>query len=89
MRLGLSAAATLDEPMRARAARVLHRGADLRRGRAGDGRAHVHAEFYPPYRMRDRLKYLAGSEIGAGVFTADTLPEERAAELQRVPVTLR
>ena len=32
--------------------------------------------------MRDRLKYLAGSELGAGVFTADTYPEERAAELQ-------
>jgi len=45
-----------------------------------DGRdhpeAHLHAEFYPAYRMRDRLKYLAGSEIGAGVFTADTFPED-------------
>lgn len=50
--------------------------------------AHLHAEFYPPYRMRDRLKYLAGSEIGAGVFTADTLPEERAKELQQVEVRL-
>ncbi|MGE3956397.1 MAG: galactose-1-phosphate uridylyltransferase [Vicinamibacterales bacterium] len=44
--------------------------------------AHVHLEFYPAYRMRDRLKYLAGSEIGAGVFTADTDPDERAAELR-------
>ena len=34
--------------------------------------AHLHAEFYPAYRMPGRLKYLAGSEIGAGVFTADT-----------------
>ncbi len=33
--------------------------------------------------MPDRLKYLAGSEIGAGVFTADTLPEQKARELQR------
>lgn len=50
--------------------------------------AHLHAEFYPPYRMPGRLKYLAGSEIGAGVFTADTLPEERARELQAVEVSL-
>ena len=35
---------------------------------------------------RGRLKYLAGSEIGAGVFTADTLPEEKARELQAVEV---
>jgi UDPglucose--hexose-1-phosphate uridylyltransferase len=36
--------------------------------------------------MRDRLKFLAGSEIGAGVFTADTLPEEKAAELRAVVI---
>lgn len=44
--------------------------------------AHVHAEIYPAYRMPGRLKYLAGSELGAGVFTADTLPEETAAALR-------
>jgi UDPglucose--hexose-1-phosphate uridylyltransferase len=48
--------------------------------------AHLHIEIYPAYRMPGRLKYLAGSEIGAGVFTADTLPEQKAAELQRVEV---
>ena len=48
--------------------------------------AHLHVEFYPAYRMRDRLKYLAGSELGAGVFTADTLPEDKAAELRAVEV---
>jgi UDPglucose--hexose-1-phosphate uridylyltransferase len=48
--------------------------------------AHVHAEFYPAYRMRDRLKYLAGSEVGAGVFTADTDPDAKALELQAVQV---
>jgi UDPglucose--hexose-1-phosphate uridylyltransferase len=57
-----------------------------------DGRAHaeahVHAEFYPVYRMRDRLKYLAGSELGAGVFTADTFPEDKAAELRAIEVSL-
>jgi UDPglucose--hexose-1-phosphate uridylyltransferase len=50
--------------------------------------AHLHAEFYPPYRMRGRLKYLAGSELGAGVFTADTVPEEKVKELQAVAVDL-
>jgi UDPglucose--hexose-1-phosphate uridylyltransferase len=50
--------------------------------------AHVHIAFYPAYRMRGRLKYLAGSELGAGVFTADTLPEAKAAELRAVEVTL-
>ena len=48
--------------------------------------AHLHAELYPAYRMPGRLKYLAGSEIGAGVFTADTVPEERVKELQAVVV---
>lgn len=48
--------------------------------------AHLHAEFYPAYRMPNRLKYLAGSEIGAGVFTADTLPEQKADELRAVDV---
>ena len=48
--------------------------------------AHLHAEFYPAYRMRDRLKYLAGSELGAGVFTADTFPEDKAAELRAIEV---
>ncbi len=50
--------------------------------------AHFHVEFYPAYRMPGRLKYLAGSEMGAGVFTADTLPEEKARELQAVEVSL-
>jgi UDPglucose--hexose-1-phosphate uridylyltransferase len=36
--------------------------------------------------MHGRLKYLAGSEAGAGVFTADTLPEDKARELQAVEV---
>jgi UDPglucose--hexose-1-phosphate uridylyltransferase len=47
--------------------------------------AHAHAEIYPAYRLPGRLKYLAGSELGAGVFTADTLPEETAAALRAAP----
>lgn len=50
--------------------------------------AHLHAEFYPAYRMPGRLKYLAGSEIGAGVFTADTLPEQKVEELKAVAVDI-
>jgi UDPglucose--hexose-1-phosphate uridylyltransferase len=50
--------------------------------------AHAHIQIYPYLRMAARLKYLAGSEIGAGVFTADTLPEDKAAQLRAVPVTL-
>lgn len=51
-----------------------------------DGREHdyyhFHIEFYPPYRTPEKLKYLAGSESGAGVFINDTLAEEKAAELR-------
>lgn len=57
-----------------------------------DGKAHpeshLHAEFYPPYRTRDRLKYLAGTEIAAGFFAMDALPEEKALELQQVEVAI-
>jgi UDPglucose--hexose-1-phosphate uridylyltransferase len=43
---------------------------------------HFHIEFYPPLRSANRLKYLAGSETGAGMFINDTLPEEKAGELR-------
>jgi UDPglucose--hexose-1-phosphate uridylyltransferase len=43
---------------------------------------HLHVEFYPPLRTADKLKYLAGSEQGAGTFISDTLPEESAAMLR-------
>ncbi len=45
-------------------------------------RGHLHVEFYPPLRTADKLKYLAGSEQGAGTFISDTLPEESAAALR-------
>ena len=50
--------------------------------------AHAHIEIYPWLRMPGRLKYLAGSEIGAGAFTADTYPEDKAAELGNVEVAI-
>jgi UDPglucose--hexose-1-phosphate uridylyltransferase len=49
---------------------------------------HLHVEFAPPYRTRDKLKYLAGVEAGAGTFINDTAPEEKAAELRAVAVGL-
>ena len=50
--------------------------------------AHVHFEFYPPYRTQNKLKYLAGTEIGAGFFAADSLPEDKARELREVQINL-
>ncbi len=46
------------------------------------GYYHFHIEFYPPMRTANKLKYLAGSEAGAGMFINDTLPEIKAAELR-------
>jgi UDPglucose--hexose-1-phosphate uridylyltransferase len=43
---------------------------------------HFHIEFYPPLRTATKLKYLAGSETGAGMFINDSLPEDKAAELR-------
>lgn len=43
-----------------------------------------HVEFYPPHRTANKLKYLAGSEAGAGAFINDTLPEESAQRLREV-----
>lgn len=45
-----------------------------------------HVEFYPPYRTAKKLKYLAGSEAGAGAFINDTLPEETSATLRGLDV---
>ncbi len=45
-------------------------------------RGHLHVEFYPPLRTAEKLKFLAGSEQGAGTFISDTLPEDSAATLR-------
>jgi UDPglucose--hexose-1-phosphate uridylyltransferase len=45
--------------------------------------AHLHVEFYPPHRRADRLKHLAGVELGAGTFVNDTKPEDTASQLRR------
>jgi len=44
--------------------------------------AHFHIELYPPHRTAEKLKYLAGSEAGAGAFVVDVLPEETAQSLR-------
>ena len=49
---------------------------------------HLHAEFYPPYRTRDKLKFLAGTELAAGMFASDALPEAKALDLQAVEVNI-
>lgn len=40
------------------------------------------AQFTPPHRTADKLKYLAGSEAHCGVFIVDALPEVSAAALR-------
>ena len=50
--------------------------------------SHLHAVICPVLRSRDRLKFLAGTELGAGLFAMDALPEDKARELQAVEVVL-
>lgn len=44
----------------------------------------MHLWFQPPYRQPGLIKYLAGPEIGAGNFMADTMPEDKASELNKI-----
>jgi UDPglucose--hexose-1-phosphate uridylyltransferase len=44
---------------------------------------HMHLNFCPPLRQPGLQKYLAGPETGADTFMADTMPEEKAAELRQ------
>lgn len=48
---------------------------------------HLHMLIQPPLRQPGLMKYLAGPEIGGGNFMADTLPEEKAAELRAIDIT--
>jgi UDPglucose--hexose-1-phosphate uridylyltransferase len=49
------------------------------------GYYHMHFEFYPANRAHDKLKHLAGVEVGAGTFLLDAAPEDKAAELRALP----
>ncbi len=48
---------------------------------------HFHVEFYPPYREKDKIKYFASVESGAGTITFDYAPEMKAEELRNAPAT--
>ena len=48
----------------------------------GHNDGHLHAEFYPPLRTAEKLKFAAGSEQGAGTFIMDVMPEDSAAALR-------
>lgn len=45
---------------------------------------HLHIILQPPLRQPGLQKFLAGPEIGGGAFMADTMPEEKAKELQNL-----
>lgn len=55
-------------------------------GAEGYKHCHLSVEFYPPHRSRDNLKYLGGSETGAGAHINVTSPEAAADELRRVGI---
>jgi UDPglucose--hexose-1-phosphate uridylyltransferase len=61
---------------------VVHQAPTVGLPTAREHDGHVHVEFYPPLRTADKLKFLAGSEQGAGTFISDTLPEETAEVLR-------
>ena len=44
----------------------------------------VRIEICPIRRAADKLKFLAGTELGAGVFANDITPEKTAADLRSV-----
>ena len=48
------------------------------------GGYHMHLNFCPPLRQPGLPKFLAGPETGADTFMADTMPEEKAAELRKL-----
>ncbi|MFN2606661.1 MAG: galactose-1-phosphate uridylyltransferase [Acidimicrobiales bacterium] len=45
--------------------------------------SHLHLEYTPLHRTATKLKYLAGSELGAGAFINDAAPEATAAALRQ------
>ncbi len=44
--------------------------------------AHLRVAFLPPHRSANRLKVIAGSELGAGAFLTDVLPEVATQRLR-------
>jgi UDPglucose--hexose-1-phosphate uridylyltransferase len=48
-----------------------------------------HIQFYPLLRAPQKLKYIAGCELGAGSFLVDVLPESAAQSLRNVKTEVR
>ena len=49
---------------------------------------HFHVEFYPVHRDRDKIKYPAGVEFGAGTFINPSNPEENAKILKEIEIDM-
>ncbi len=45
---------------------------------------HYHIEIYPPYRAKDRIKFIAGVEMGTHTFINPTNPQENARLLREI-----
>ena len=52
------------------------------RGEGHRPASHLQVELTPIHRTAEKLKYLAGSELGAGAFVNDTAPEDTAGRLR-------
>lgn len=50
---------------------------------------HMHLLLCPPLRQPGLQKFLAGPETGADTFMADTIPEEKAAELRGITLNVK
>lgn len=48
---------------------------------------HLHFEIYGMYRPDGKLKYAAGAELGASLYTLETTPEEAAERLRKAVTT--
>ena len=51
-----------------------------------NGFYHYHIEIYPPYRAKDRIKYLAGVELGTHTIINPTSPADNAKLLRDVEI---
>jgi UDPglucose--hexose-1-phosphate uridylyltransferase len=51
------------------------------------GHFHYHIEIYPPYRAKDRIKYIAGVEMGTYTFINPTNPQDNAKALREIDLT--
>ncbi|MHA1728148.1 MAG: galactose-1-phosphate uridylyltransferase [Promethearchaeota archaeon] len=50
---------------------------------------HYHIEIYPPYRAKNRIKYLAGVELGTNTVINTSNPSNNAKLLRKIKIDLR